>query len=721
MESEKPEKKPYDPKEAEPRMYALWEQSGFFNPDNLPQKKDVSFAVLLPPPNITGSLHIGHALNAAVTDILVRYHRMKGFDTVWLPGTDHAGIAAQNVVEKELKKEDTTRYKLGREAFVARVWEWKKKYGDIITGQLKTMGASCDWSRARFTLDDGYAAAVADAFVHYHNEGLLYRAYRTINWCTRCATGISDLEVDYKEEEGTLYYLKYGPFTVATSRPETKFGDTALAVNLADVRYQNYIGTEVEITTLDTANEGKTVVVRLPVVGDEAADMAFGTGIIKVTPAHDIADFEIGERHKLPMVQVIDVRGKIINTGRFDGLKAGEAREKVVAELRTAGLIEREETYIHNVAICSRCSTVIEPLPSRQWFLKMDCLAQATLGALEKGETNIVPANFAGPYRAWLETVRDWCVSRQLWWGHRLPVWFCTKQVEDSSFKSQFSSNEDYVVAKEKPAQCPFCNECVMAQTEDVCDTWFSSALWPFVGLSASDIKRFYPSQVLITARDIINLWVGRMVFSGLEFMKRAPFKDVFIHATVLTKDGKRMSKSLGTGIDPLTLVEKYGADATRFGIVWQAMGTQDIRFDEAAVIAGRKFANKIWNAGRFVMGRSGEHNDREKINEADRIILARVDVTKQAVEKHLAAYEFGQALHALYDFFWHDYCDVYIEEIKHNPSGGADAVLHAVLLSSLKLLHPFMPFITEAIWQDMPRKDSMPLMIAAWDETVVV
>ena len=711
MTDEKPEKKPYDAKAAEPRMYLLWEQSGCFNPDTTPKKNGKPFAVLLPPPNITGNLHMGHALNAAVTDILVRYHRMKGFDTVWFPGTDHAGIAAQNVVEKELKKEDTTRHKIGREAFIARVWEWKKKYGDIITGQLKTMGASCDWSRSRFTLDDGYSAAVADAFTHYHNEGLLYRAYRTINWCTRCATGISDLEVDYKEEEGVLYYLKYGPFTVATSRPETKFGDTALAVNPADERYKKYSGTEVEITTLDTAAEGKTVTVRLPVVGDEAADMAFGTGIIKVTPAHDIADFEIGERHALPMLQVIDARGKMMNAGRFDGLKASEAREKVVAELRAAGLVEREEKYTRNLAVCSRCSTAIEPLPSRQWFLKMERLAKATLNALEKGETNIVPQNFAAPYKAWLENTRDWCVSRQLWWGHRLPVWFCVNDAEK------------FIVAKEKPLACAFCKDCEMTQTEDVCDTWFSSALWPFAGLSEGDTKRFYPSQVLITARDIINLWVGRMVFSGLEFMKSAPFKDVFIHATVLTKDGKRMSKSLGTGIDPLTLVEKYGADATRFGIVWQAMGTQDIRFDEAAVVAGRKFANKIHNAARFVMGRVGAMSsvkiDRAKASPADIIVLGHADVTKKAVEKHLALYEFGQALHALYDFFWHDYCDVYIEEAKNNPSSETDAVLYALLIDSLKLLHPFMPFITESVWQELPHAEKSLLMVANWENRV--
>jgi len=709
MTSEKPEKKPYNPKDTESGMYALWEQSGYCNPDALSRNNGKPFAIFLPPPNITGNLHMGHALNATLSDILIRMRRMQGYDAVWFPGTDHAGIAAQNVVEKELKKEDTTRHKLGREAFVARVWEWKEKYGGIIIDQFKKIGASCDWSRIRFTLDPAYAEAVRDAFIHYHDAGLLYRAYRTINWCTRCATGISDLEVEYKEEEGTLYYIHYGPFMVATSRPETKFGDVALAVNPRDKRYAQYIGTKIEITTLDTTTEGKTMTVRLPIVGDEAVDMVFGTGVIKVTPAHDITDFEIGERHALPMQQVIDVRGKMMNAGRFDGLKVMEAREKVVAELRSAGLIEREEKYMRNAAVCSRCSTVIEPLPSRQWFLKMNNLAQATLSAMEKGDTTIIPANFTGPYKAWLETTRDWCVSRQLWWGHQLPVWLCAAGGDDA-----------YVVAKEKPTACPACGKCAMTQTEDVCDTWFSSALWPFAGLSVADKKRFYPSQVLITARDIINLWVGRMVFSGLEFMKSVPFKDVFIHATVLTKTGQRMSKSLGTGIDPLALIEKYGADATRFGIIWQAMGTQDIRFDETAIVAGGKFANKIYNAARFVMGRltdtPSQVIDITQATNADRTIVSRLIKTKQAVETHIAQYEFGQALHALYDFFWHDYCDIYLEAVKKESGSETDAVLYTVLIGSLTLLHPFMPFVTEYVWQELLHKEESLLMIADWD-----
>ncbi len=723
MASDMPEKKAYSPHETEHIIYALWEQSGFFNPDNLPKKNGAPFTILLPPPNITGSLHMGHALNAVVSDILIRYHRMRGYAAAWLPGTDHAGIAAQNVVEKELRKEDSSRFKLGREPFIARVWEWKKKYGDIIISQLKVIGASCDWSRSRFTMDPAYAKAVTDAFVHYHNKGLLYRAYRTVNWCTRCGTGISDLEVEYKEDEGILYYLKYGPFTVATSRPETKFGDTALAVNPADDRYKKYIGTEVKITTLDTATEGKTIPICLPIVGDDAADKEFGTGIIKVTPAHDMTDFDIGERHKLPVVQVIDARGKMMGVGRFDGLKTSEAREKVVAELYAAGLVEREEKYMRNAAVCSRCATVIEPLPSRQWFMKMERLAETTLKAAKTGETSIIPANFAEAYKAWLQKIRDWCVSRQLWWGHRLPVWFCAKQGNsklDSPTGERNLNDDKYIVAREMPAQCPFCKACEMTQTEDVCDTWFSSALWPFAGLSAHDVKRFYPSQVLVTARDIINLWVGRMVFSGIEFKSAVPFKDIVIHATVLTKDGKRMSKSLGTGLDPLTLVKKYGADATRFGIIWQAMGTQDIRFDESAVLAGKKFANKIFNASRFVMGRVGASPstciDRTKATPADILVLERADEMKKMVEKHLAAYEFGQALHAAYDFFWHDYCDIYIEQVKREAGSETDAVLYALFIAVLKILHPFMPFITESLWQSgVPHAERSLLLVTEW------
>ena len=715
------EKKAYDPEKAEASIYPEWEASGLFNPDNLPRKDGEPFVILMPLPNVTGSLHMGHAFQITLTDALIRYRRMKGDTVAWLPGTDHAGIATQNVVEKELRKEGISRFDLGREAFVARVWEWKEKYGTIIFGQLRTMGASCDWSRSRFTMDPAYADAVLKAFVHYHEKGLLYRALRTVNWCVRCHTGISDLEVEHEERDSVLYHIQYGPYTVATTRPETKFGDTALAVNPRDVRYIDYIGKEIGIETLDTEGsleEPRKTKSKLLVVGDEAADIAFGTGIIKVTPAHDITDYEISRRHGIPLVQVIDDRGRMMAvTGKYAGLKAAEARKKVVDDLRATGLLVKEEPYRHNVSVCSRCATPIEPLPSWQWFLKMGELAKRSAEAVATGRTRIIPENFQTTYFAWLENIRDWCVSRQLWWGHQLPVWFCENKTENPKSGTR-NPNDDgnYVVALEKPAACPFCKACVMKRSEDVLDTWWSSALWPFAAMPKEDLARFYPSSVLITARDIINLWVGRMIFSGLEFKGEVPFPDVFIHATVLTKDGKRMSKSLGTGIDPLALVEKYGADALRFGIAWQAMGTQDVRWDETSVMAGKKFANKLWNAARFVAGRAGTSAvyDSRRLGTHDRLVLEKLATTKKAVEECLGRYEFGQAIHAAYDFFWHDYCDIYIEAAKAEPGSETDAVLRAVIESSLKLLHPFMPFVTEAIWKDLPGREGL-LMGASW------
>lgn len=704
----------YDPKKTEAEISALWEESGLANPDTLPERAGQKpFAVFLPLPNVTGTLHMGHALNATSSDILVRWRRMKGEMAVWFPGTDHAGIATQNVVEKELRKEGISRFDLGREKFVERVWEWKKKYSEIILGQLRTIGASCDWSRTRFTMDEAYAKDVIHAFTEYDKKGLVYRALRTVNWCPRCHTGISDLEVEYKEEDATLYTIQYGPFTVATTRPETKFGDTALAVNPRDIRYAEYIGKEIEIETLDTAGDlmtPKKTTMKIMVVGDDAAEMGFGTGVIKVTPAHDMADYEIGRRHSLQTVQVIDSRGKMMaNTGKYAGVKSAEARKKVADDLRAVWLLTKEEPYHHNLAVCSRCASAIEPLPSWQWFLKMEGLAIAAKAAVEDGRVRITPDNFTKVYFAWLSGIRDWCVSRQLWWGHRIPAYFCAKD------------GERYVVADAKPAECPFCKECVMAQSEDVLDTWFSSALWPFAGLPKEDIDRFYPSSVLVTARDIINLWVGRMIFSGLEFKGSVPFPEVFIHATVLTKDGKRMSKSLGTGVDPLGLIEKYGADATRFGIIWQAMGGQDIRFDEAAVVAGKKFANKLWNAGRFVGGKisaeSARAHDVSKYTVADAAVMARLAETKVAISEVLRKYEFGQALHAAYDFFWHDVCDIYLEAVKGGSGSETDAVLYSVLCDSLKLLHPFMPFVTEALYRQLPGMQGESLMIASWPE----
>ncbi len=675
--------KAYDPKTAEDSIYQQWEASGYFNPDNLPGKRSKTFTIAVPPPNVTGSLHMGHALNATIQDILIRKKRMEGYKALWIPGTDHAGIATQNVVEKELKKQGVSRHDLGREKFLEKVWEWKNKYGDIILGQFKKLGASMDWSRTRFTMDEGYQKAVTAAFEHYQKKGWLYKAERTINWCVRCQTSLSDLELEYKEEQGTLWHIKYPLVTpahghdyivVATTRPETMLGDAAVAVNPKDKRYKDLIGTTI---ILPIQNR------EIPVIADEEIDMEFGTGAVKVTPAHDLLDARIGEKHNLPMYKVIGPLGKMTETAgaEFSGLKVAEAREKVIAVLKEQNLIIKEEPHLHNIAVCYRCGNAIEPQPSLQWFLKMDHLAKLALDAVKKGEVKFHPPQWEKTYTTWLENVRDWNISRQIWWGHTVPV----------------------------------------AGETDVLDTWFSSALWPFATLGwpekTAGLKTFYPTQVLSTARDIINLWVARMVYSGLELVDEKPFSDVIIHGTILTKDGKRMSKSLGTGIDPLKYVETHGADATRFGLIWQAMGNQDIRWDEAAVMAGKKFANKLWNISRFVIGRVGDQTTAEPsgAHADDRAILDKLATAKTSVEKDINSYQFGQALHTAYDFVWHDVADWYIEATKNRTDAEALNTLYYVLVNSLKLLHPFMPFVTETIYQNLPHKEAEFLMIEKW------
>ncbi len=777
------QEKAYDPKSTEEKIYKLWEESGYFNPDNhsiastgsankVPERsRRTSYAIHLPPPNVTGSLHMGHALNATITDILIRYHRMRGDRTVWFPGTDHAGIATQNVVEKQLRKEGVSRWDLGREKFIEKVWEWKEKYGNIIIEQLKKLGASCDWSRLRFTMDSEYAKWVQKAFLHYYEQGLIYRGKRIVSWCTACQTSLSDLEVEYKEEQGKLWYIKYpladasASVTVATTRPETMLGDAAVAVNPKDARYKKLVGKKI---LLPIQNR------EIPIVADDAIDMAFGTGAVKVTPAHDLLDAEIAERHKLEPIDIIDERGRMTEAAgeNFKGLKVLEAREKVVKELEEAGLLERTEDYKHNVAICYRSGTVLEPLRSNQWFLKMGELAKKTLKTIKSGKTKIIPENFEKVPLPWLENIKDWCISRQIWWGHQLPVWFKTSPGSDMEavhFKkgvlykklgfqndaefdhfshkldpdgkrniswASYPSNEDEIqlyrgyinVLKErglideawleskkihrKTSEAKiFVGEkppepIGWIQSTDVLDTWFSSALWPFAGLSEKDRKDFYPSNVLITARDIINLWVARMIFSGLEFMGETPFPETLIHATILTKEGKRMSKSLGTGIDPLGLIDKYGADATRFGIIWQAMGTQDIHWDETAVMAGKKFANKIWNIGRFCLGKIGsikhQASSVKPTAAEDQEILEKLEKVKKEIEQDIKNYNLGPALHKAYEFVWHEFADKYIELSKKREDENVKMVLGQILVDSLKLLHPFMPFITEEIYQKL-------------------
>lgn len=722
-------KKPYNPKKTERRIYRLWEKSGYFNPDKLKTKKSPyrrkqrskNYCIVIPPPNITGSLHMGHALNSFIQDILVRTKRMQGCKTLWVPGTDHAGIATQNVVEKELKKVNLTRFDLGREKFIKEVWKWKRKYGNIILNQLKKIGCSCDWSRKRFTLDKNYIKAVNEAFLHYYKKGWIYRGERLINWCPRCKTSLSDLELEYKEEKTNLWYIKYPLaksskyIVVATTRPETMIGDTAVAVNPQDKRYKNLIGKKV-ILPLTNRN--------IPIIADKLVDMEFGTGAVKVTPAHDPVDFEIAQRHKLPILKIIDEEGKM--TGeipkKYKGIYINECRKKIINDLQKENLLEKIEPYAHKIPICYRCGTVIQPLINKQWFLKMDKLAQMAKKAVKQRKIKFYPKKWEKIYFDWLNNIKDWCISRQIWWGHRLPIWQC-----------QMNSKEKYFLSFKKPKKCPICGKCKPEQIPDVLDTWFSSALWPFAVLGwpfkTKDMKNFYPTDVLVTARDIINLWVARMIFSSLELIRKIPFRDVIIHATILTKEGKRMSKSKGTGIDPLELVDEYGADAVRFGLIYQYTDLQDIRFSEENIKMAQKFCNKIWNATRFVLMSEPSRictnieylykpTKIKNLTSADKKILQQLKTTIKKVNKDIENYRFGKAAHILYDFFWHKFCDKYIEVSKKQNTKETKEILGYVLLTLLKLLHPFMPFLTEEIYQNLPLKKKELLMIEKWPET---
>ena len=682
--------KAYEPKEVEGRIYKLWEESGFFNPDNLPKSHKKPFSIVIPPPNVTGVLHMGHALNTTVQDIIIRSKRMQGYKTLWLPGTDHAGIATQNVVEKNLRKEGISRHDLGKEKFIEKVWEWKEKYGNIILDQLKKLGASCDWSRTRFTMDKDYQEAVKETFLRYYKKGWIYQGERVINWCPRCQTSLSDLEVEYKEEQGNLWYIKYplkdsdSFVVVATTRPETMLGDSAVAINPSDKRYKSFVN---KLIVLPIKNRN------IPIIADRLVDQEFGTGAVKVTPAHDFADSEMGTRHHLDIYKVISEYGKMTEEAgeEYKGLNVVDCRKKIVEDLQNKNLIEKIEPYSHRVSKCYRCDHTIEPIPSKQWFLKMDRLAKKAIAAVEKGKVKFIPKKWEKIYLDWLKNIKDWCISRQLWWGHKIPL----------------------------------------DETDDVLDTWFSSALWPFATLGwpkkTKDLETFYPTNILSTARDIINLWVARMIFSGEELIGKKPFSDIYIHATILTKDGKRMSKSLGTGIDPITLIEKYGADATRFGLIWQETGNQDIHFGEESIIAGKKFCNKIWNASRFVLtqvGDSKSYNLKIKkisgITEDDKKILNDFKITSENVTKNLEKYQFCSALQSIYEFFWHNFCDKYIETAKKQIIEGdpekTKEILFFVLSGSIKMLHPFIPFITEEIYQMLPLEEKkQSLMIEDW------
>ncbi len=707
--------KTYDPKESEEKIYKLWEKSGFFNPDKLPKEHKEPYTIVVPPPNVTGELHMGHALNATIQDTLIRWKRMKGFKTLWLPGTDHAGIATQNVVEKKLKKEGKTRFDLGRSNFVKEVWKWKEKYGDIILNQFKRMGSSLDWSRTTFTMDQNYAEAVKTAFFNYYKKGWIYKGKRVINWCPRCQTSLSDLEVEHKEKETNLWYIKYpiagepGSITVATTRPETMLGDTAVAVNPKDKRHKKLIGKK---AVLPLVNK------EIPIIADRLIDTEFGTGAVKVTPAHSFVDFEIAQKHKLEIIQVINEKGEITESAPlpYQGMKTKEAREKVVEDLEKNNFLEKTEKHVHQTPRCERCGSLVELLPSEQWFLKMDELAKKAKKQVKEGKIKFTPKRWEKVYFNWLDNIRDWCISRQLWWGHRLPVWECQNK------------KGKYFLSEKEPKKCLVCGKCNPKQTTDVLDTWFSSALWPFATLGwpkkTKDLKTFYPTNTLSTDRGIINLWVARMIFSGMEFMKKIPFDKVYIHATVLTKDGRRMSKSLGTGINPMTLIEKYGADATRFGLSYQITELQDMKFSEDNIIMGKKFCNKIWNASRFVLQQIPESKfsvknlkPKEIKNKSNKKTIKSLEKIINTVDKDIEKFQLGKACHSLYDFFWHNFCDKCIEEAKERKEDEeTQRVLLYTLLTCLKILHPFIPFLTESIYQNLPLKDKKKcLMVEKW------
>ena len=707
--------KVYEPREVEGRVYEMWEKNGCFEGHRDPDKRP--FTIVMPPPNVTGQLHMGHAMDCTLQDILIRFKRMQGYAALWVPGTDHAGIATQIKVEEELRKsEGLTRYDLGREKFLERVWDWKHKFGNRIVEQQKKLGASCDWSRARFTMDEGLSNAVRHVFVSLYNKGLIYKGSRIINWCPHCVTALSDAEVEYKEKPGHLWHIRYpiageeGRYvTVATTRPETMLGDTGVAVNPEDGRYRDIVGKK---CILPLVNK------EIPIVADAYVDMEFGTGCVKMTPAHDPNDFEVGLRHNLESIRVLDDNGKVVEGyGRYSGMDRYEARKAIVADLEEQGYLVKVEEHTHNVGTCYRCGTDVEPIISAQWFVKMEPLAREALRVVNDGEVKFVPDRFSKIYTNWMENVHDWCISRQLWWGHRIPAWTC----EDCG---------GMTVSETDPTECQHCHSTHIRQEEDVLDTWFSSALWPFSTLgwpdeSSEDFKYFYPTDVLVTGYDIIFFWVARMIFSACEHTGKPPFHTVFIHGLVRDDKGRKMSKSLGNGIDPLEIADKYGADALRFNLVTGNSPGNDMRFYTERCEAMRNFANKIWNASRFLMMNLTidrcELPDRLELE--DKWILSKLNSVIPEVTENMERYELGVAAQKVYDFIWDSYCDWYIELTKTRLQGEdedsklrAQQVLCYVLTETLKLLHPFMPFITEEIWQALPHSGDY-LMLQQWPQ----
>ena len=710
--------KVYEPQQVEGRIYQMWMDNDCFKAAPDPDKKP--FSIVMPPPNVTGQLHMGHAMDATLQDILTRFKRMQGYEALWLPGTDHAGIATQIKVEEELRtKEGLTRYDLGREKFLQRVWEWKEKYGNRIVEQQKKMGSSCDWSRSRFTMDEGCSKAVRETFCELYDKGLIYKGSRIINWCPHCLTALSDAEVEYVDKPGHLWYIRYpladgsGDIVVATTRPETMMGDTGVAVNPEDEKFKHLIGKKCILPIMNR---------EIPIVGDEYCEIGFGTGAVKMTPAHDPNDFEVGLRHNLEVIRVIADNGTINeNGGKYNGMDRYECRKAIVKDLKEQGYLVKTEPYSHNVGTCYRCHNDVEPLISAQWFVKMEPLAKEAIRVVQDGTIKFVPERFTKTYVNWMENVHDWCISRQLWWGHQIPAWYC----DDCGHIN---------VKRDDPTACEKCGSTHLTREEDVLDTWFSSALWPFSTLGwpdtdAADLKYWYPTSVLVTGYDIIFFWVARMIFSGMEQMKKEPFKTVFIHGLVRDDKGRKMSKSLGNGIDPLEMAEKYGADALRFNLITGNSPGNDTRFYVEKCEAMRNFANKIWNASRFVMmNLTIDHVELpEQLELEDKWVLSKLNTLVKEVTDNMDAFEIGVASAKVYDFIWDTYCDWFIELCKARLTGederskvNAQNVLCYVLIETLKLLHPFMPFITEEIYQALPHTAEDKgefIMLQKWPE----
>ena len=708
--------KVYEPQQVESRIYQMWMDNNCFKATPDPDKKP--FSIVMPPPNVTGQLHMGHAMDATLQDILTRFKRMQGYEALWLPGTDHAGIATQIKVEEELRtKEGLTRYDLGREKFLQRVWEWKEKYGNRIVEQQQKMGASCDWSRSRFTMDEGCSRAVRETFCELYDKGLIYKGSRIINWCPHCLTALSDAEVEYVDKPGSLWYIRYpladgsGDVVVATTRPETMMGDSGVAVNPEDEKLKHLIGKKCILPIMNR---------EIPIVGDEYCEIGFGTGAVKMTPAHDPNDFEVGLRHNLEVIRVIADDGHINeNGGKYNGMDRYECRKAIVKDLEEQGYLIKTEPYSHNVGTCYRCHNDVEPLISAQWFVKMEPLAKEAIRVVQDGTIKFVPERFTKTYINWMENVHDWCISRQLWWGHQIPAWYCDECGHIN-------------VSRTDPTKCEKCGSTHLTREEDVLDTWFSSALWPFSTLGwpdlhSADLKYWYPTSVMVTGYDIIFFWVARMIFSGMEQMKKEPFKTVFIHGLVRDDKGRKMSKSLGNGIDPLEMADKFGADALRFNLITGNSPGNDMRFYVEKCEAMRNFANKIWNASRYVMMNLTIEEPglpaRSELEIEDKWVLSKLNTLIREVTENMDAYELGVASAKVYDFIWDTYCDWYIELTKARLQGEdedarvrAQQVLLYVLTDTLKLLHPYMPFLTEEIWQALPHEGDY-LMLQRWPE----